>query len=84
MVSFDGQWVYYIQLYDLRKANQWSPPRQGADTLSQGVWELKLAKPIQALQSGQLMVQVKDRQGNMNRIDRTFSVGGSALSASTR
>jgi hypothetical protein len=31
MVSFDGEWVYYSHLYDLRKANQWSPPRQGAD-----------------------------------------------------
>lgn len=30
-VSFDGQWVFYSHLYDLRKANQWSPPRQGAD-----------------------------------------------------
>lgn len=31
MVSFDGQWVYYTRFYDLRKANQWSPPREGAD-----------------------------------------------------
>ncbi len=31
MVSFDGQWVYYSHLYDLQKAHQWSPPRQGAD-----------------------------------------------------
>ena len=31
MVSFDGQWVYYSRLYNLQKANQWSPPRQGAD-----------------------------------------------------
>jgi hypothetical protein len=31
MVSFDGQWVYFSRLYDLRKANQWSPPAAGAD-----------------------------------------------------
>ena len=31
MVSFDGEWVYYSHLYNLQKANQWSPPRQGAD-----------------------------------------------------
>ncbi len=31
MVSFDGQWVYYTHLYNLQKANQWNPPRQGAD-----------------------------------------------------
>jgi hypothetical protein len=31
MVSFDGQWVYYVHIYDLRQASQWSPPRQGAD-----------------------------------------------------
>ena len=31
MVSFDGKWVYYSFLYDLRKHNQWSPPKAGAD-----------------------------------------------------
>ncbi|MEE2707685.1 MAG: hypothetical protein VX988_11580 [Planctomycetota bacterium] len=31
MVSFDGKWVYYTHLYDLTKANQWTPPRGGAD-----------------------------------------------------
>jgi hypothetical protein len=31
MMSFDGQWVYYSHLYNLQKANQWSPPREGAD-----------------------------------------------------
>jgi len=31
MVSFDGQWVYYSHLYNLVKASQWSPPKQGAD-----------------------------------------------------
>jgi Hydrazine synthase alpha subunit middle domain len=31
VVSFDGQWVYYVHLHDLREANQWSPPAAGAD-----------------------------------------------------
>ena len=31
VVSFDAQWVYFVQLYNLQKANQWSPPRAGAD-----------------------------------------------------
>src|SRR5262245_6475505 len=43
---------------------------------SQGVWELKLAQPIRALPKGKLTVSVKDRQGNVSRMERTFSVGG--------
>jgi hypothetical protein len=31
VVSFDGQWVYYVQIYNLENHNQWSPPREGAD-----------------------------------------------------
>ncbi len=31
MVSFDGRWVYYVHIYNLDKASQWNPPRQGAD-----------------------------------------------------
>ncbi|MCI0683584.1 MAG: hypothetical protein L0Y71_15880 [Gemmataceae bacterium] len=31
MVSFDGQWVYYVHLHNMQKAGQWSPPRDGAD-----------------------------------------------------
>ncbi len=31
MVSFDGQWVYYTRIHNLRKASQWSPPAEGAD-----------------------------------------------------
>jgi hypothetical protein len=42
---------------------------------SQGVWELKLAKPVTKLAKGVLSVSVKDRQGNVSRIDRTFAVG---------
>ncbi len=42
--------------------------------LSAGRWELKLAKPITMLPHGTLAVSVKDRQGNISRIERTFSV----------
>jgi hypothetical protein len=31
IVSFDGSWVYFVHLYDLRNHNQWSPPARGAD-----------------------------------------------------
>lgn len=31
MVSFDGEWVYYAHIYDLRDYSQWDPPRRGAD-----------------------------------------------------
>jgi hypothetical protein len=31
MVSFDGHWVYYTLIYNLKNASQWNPPRQGAD-----------------------------------------------------
>jgi hypothetical protein len=41
---------------------------------SPGVWELKLAKAITSLPKGKLMVAVKDKQGNVTRIERTFSV----------
>jgi hypothetical protein len=41
---------------------------------TQGVWELKLSKPIEALPAGKLIVEVKDRQGNTSRIERRFSV----------
>jgi hypothetical protein len=40
---------------------------------SDGVWELKLARPITDLERGKLTVSVKDRQGNTSRIERTFS-----------
>jgi hypothetical protein len=42
---------------------------------SQGVWELKLAEPLTSLPRGKLVVSVRDRQGNINRIERTFSIG---------
>jgi hypothetical protein len=43
--------------------------------LSDNRWELKLDKPIDKLARGKLTVSVKDRQGNVSRIDRTFSIG---------
>jgi hypothetical protein len=42
--------------------------------VTQGVWELKLARPITRLARGKLEVSIKDRQGNVSRIQRTFSV----------
>jgi len=41
---------------------------------SQGVWELILDKPIRTLPHGNLNVSVKDKQGNLSEINRTFSV----------
>lgn len=38
-------------------------------------WELKLSKPITGLTREKLTVSVKDKQGNITRIERTFSVG---------
>ena len=40
---------------------------------TQGVWELRLAQPLAALQHGKLIVSVRDRQGNLARIERTFT-----------
>jgi Hydrazine synthase alpha subunit middle domain len=42
--------------------------------ISQGVWEIKLTKPIDELASGKLTVSVKDRQGNVAQVIRTFTV----------
>jgi hypothetical protein len=41
---------------------------------TQGVWEMSLDKPLTDLRRGTLTVSVKDRQGNLSRIDRVFSV----------
>jgi hypothetical protein len=43
-------------------------------TTSQGVWELRLPKPITALREGSLTVSVMDYQGNVTSISRTFFV----------
>jgi hypothetical protein len=42
---------------------------------SQGTWELRLEKPITKLARGKLIVSVADKQGNVSRIERLFSVG---------
>ena len=42
---------------------------------SPGVRELTLARPVTALKRGRLTIAVKDRQGNVTRIERTLSVG---------
>ncbi len=42
---------------------------------AQGVWELKLSKPLTALPKGKIVVSIKDRRGNVTRVERTFSVG---------
>jgi hypothetical protein len=31
VVSFDGQWVYYVKIHYLEKRSPWNPPAQGAD-----------------------------------------------------
>ncbi len=41
---------------------------------SPGVWELVLDRPLANLAKGSLTVSVKDRQGNVSRIERVFSV----------
>jgi hypothetical protein len=44
---------------------------------SDGVWQWKPGQALTALTKGTLTVSVKDRQGNVARIERTFSAGGS-------
>ena len=43
-------------------------------TKTDGVWELRLATPIASLPRGSLTVEIRDRQGNLSRIERTFCV----------
>src|SRR5262245_38696452 len=42
---------------------------------SAGVWEWTRARPLTELPRGKLTVSVRDRQGNVTRIERTFGVG---------
>ncbi len=44
---------------------------------AQGVLELKFAKPITLLANAKITVSVKDKQGNVSRVERSFSVGSS-------
>ena len=41
---------------------------------SLGVWEWRPATPLTELSGGKLTISVRDRQGNLNRIERTFVV----------
>ncbi len=43
-VSFDGQWVYYVRLYNTKNASQWNPPRQGADIFKINVKTKKIVR----------------------------------------
>jgi hypothetical protein len=45
---------------------------------SVGVWQLTLIQPIAELKKGKLTVSVRDRQGNVSSIERTFSVASVA------
>src|SRR5262249_21693661 len=38
-------------------------------------WELKLSKPIPDMAAGKVIVSIKDKQGNITKIERTFSIG---------
>lgn len=44
------------------------------EALPDNRWELRLAKPISELPKGKLAVSVKDMQGNVTRVERTFSL----------
>jgi hypothetical protein len=44
VVSFDGQWVYYSLIHNLQKANQWTPPKQGADIYKINVRSRKIVR----------------------------------------
>ena len=40
-----------------------------------GVWELPLQTPLAGLAKGKLTVSIKDKEGNITKVERTFSVG---------
>jgi hypothetical protein len=46
--------------------------------LAPGVWELKFAEPLAPRPKCKLTVSIRDRQGNVSRIERSFSVGPSS------
>ncbi|MBI1904542.1 MAG: hypothetical protein HYS13_25895 [Planctomycetia bacterium] len=43
-VSLDGQWVYYVHLYNLKNHNQWSPPAQGSDIFKINLQSRKIVR----------------------------------------
>src|SRR5262249_26294534 len=38
------------------------------------IWEYVLASPVTALPKGKLTVSVKDKEGNITKVERTFSI----------
>src|SRR6186713_201980 len=44
VVSLDGQWIFYVHIHNLAKANQWSPPREGADVYKINVESKKIVR----------------------------------------
>src|SRR5262249_3533531 len=44
MVSFDGEWVYYSLIHNLKNHNQRNPPRQGADIYKVHVKSRKIVR----------------------------------------
>lgn len=46
-----------------------------------GTWRLALDQPIERLAEGSLSVQVRDRAGNVTRIDRVFSISSTGLNS---
>lgn len=43
------------------------------------VWTLPLASPIASLSDGHIVVQIKDRAGNVSTLDRWFNIGSGYL-----
>jgi hypothetical protein len=44
------------------------------ENTTDGVWEFRLAAPLAPMAHGKLTVEVKDRQGNLSRVERSLSV----------
>ncbi|MCH7729500.1 MAG: hypothetical protein IH991_23945 [Planctomycetes bacterium] len=45
---------------------------------SKNVWQWEFDKPLRRLPHGKLSIAVKDKQGNVSRVERTFSVAAGA------
>jgi hypothetical protein len=43
-------------------------------TRTDGVWELALPAPLKDVAKGKLTISVKDKQGNISKVERTFSI----------
>jgi hypothetical protein len=43
-------------------------------SIAQGVWQLDLAQPLRDVKSARITVSIRDKQGNVTRIERRFSV----------